>query len=125
MNSLSAKKIEGLNKTNALRNHSNSTPIISKLLISIIVDKYFIDQTGSFIYDIFMKRLIIANWKMNGSLHLIREFHSIQRKQGATIVVCPPSCYLSLLQSAPVSLVRRIVTMKLMVPLLGKSAPLS
>jgi triosephosphate isomerase (TIM) len=104
MNSLSAKKIEGLNETSALRNHSNSTPIISKILISIIVDKNFIDQTGSFIYHVFMKRLIIANWKMNGSLHLIHEFHSIQGKQGTTLVVCPPSCYLSLLQSAPVSL---------------------
>jgi triosephosphate isomerase len=62
------------------------------------------DQAASFIYHIFMNRLIIANWKMNGSFQLIHEFQSIQRKLGTTIVVCPPSCYLSLFKSLPFSL---------------------
>lgn len=63
--------------------------------------KNFIDHIDSFRYHIVMKRIIIANWKMNGSLKLIREFHSIQPNPHTDIVVCPPACYLSHLKTAP------------------------
>jgi triosephosphate isomerase (TIM) len=49
------------------------------------------------LYDGVMKRLIVANWKMNGSIALIQEFQSIQLS--ANIIVCPPSCYLSLVNT--------------------------
>jgi triosephosphate isomerase len=43
-----------------------------------------------------MKRLIIANWKMNGSIQLIQEFRSLKKADGITAVICPPACYLPL-----------------------------
>lgn len=54
------------------------------------------DHREAFIYHILMKRLIIANWKMNGSIDLIQEFRSIKEVPGTTVVICPPSCYLPL-----------------------------
>lgn len=55
-------------------------------------------------HDGVMKRLIVANWKMNGSIGLIEEFQSIQSKSNATIVICPPACYLSFWKSSNISL---------------------
>ncbi|QOL19973.1 triose-phosphate isomerase [Candidatus Bodocaedibacter vickermanii] len=43
-----------------------------------------------------MKRLIIANWKMNGSIHLIQEFRSLKKIPGTEAIICPPACYLPL-----------------------------
>ncbi|MDP3935960.1 MAG: triose-phosphate isomerase [Alphaproteobacteria bacterium] len=44
-----------------------------------------------------MKRLIIANWKMNGSKQLIQEFRSLKDAFGTVAVICPPACFLPLL----------------------------
>jgi triosephosphate isomerase len=43
-----------------------------------------------------MKRLIVANWKMNGSIQLIQNFRSLKEAPGTTAVICPPACYLPL-----------------------------
>ncbi len=51
-----------------------------------------------------MKRLIIANWKMNGSIHLIQEFRSLKEVAGTIAVICPPSCYLPLLADTSIML---------------------
>lgn len=51
-----------------------------------------------------MKRLIIANWKMNGSIQLIQEFRSLKQSEGTVAVICPPACYLSLFSNTLVKL---------------------
>lgn len=45
-----------------------------------------------------MERLVVANWKMNGSIKLVQEFHSLQNNPKTTTIICPPSCYLPLLK---------------------------
>lgn len=55
-------------------------------------------------YDGVMKRLIVANWKMNGSYQLIQEFQSIKNSSGTKVIVCPPSCYLPLFRNPSVIL---------------------
>lgn len=51
-----------------------------------------------------MNYLVVANWKMNGSLKLIHEFHSSHPRNGVDTIICPPSCYLPLLASSPIIL---------------------
>lgn len=52
-------------------------------------------------YDGVMKRLIVANWKMNGSIQLIQDFLSIDANLNETqVVICPPACYLPLLKTS-------------------------
>lgn len=43
-----------------------------------------------------MKRLVVANWKMNGSIQLVHDFQALQNNPKATTIICPPSCYLPL-----------------------------
>lgn len=62
------------------------------------------DHFISFIYHIRMKRLIIANWKMNGSKQLIQEFRSLKKTQGTEAVICPPACYLPLFSDTSIVL---------------------
>lgn len=48
-----------------------------------------------------MKRLIVANWKMNGSIQLVQELKSTSLS--ANVIVCPPACYLPLINSFVIS----------------------
>jgi triosephosphate isomerase len=51
-----------------------------------------------------MNRIIVANWKMNGSINLIQEFQCLIHRLGTTVVICPPACYLPLCFSIPAML---------------------
>jgi triosephosphate isomerase len=49
-----------------------------------------------------MKKIIVANWKMNGSIHFMKEFISFLlptlAQQGNLVTICPPFPLLGLLQ---------------------------
>lgn len=51
-----------------------------------------------------MKRLVVANWKMNGSINLIHDFQFLQNNPKTTTIVCPPSCYLPLFKPSTFAL---------------------
>ena len=51
------------------------------------------------------KPLVAGNWKMNGSKSLVTEFiNTLRVPSNVEVVVCPPSCYLSLCDNASFSL---------------------
>lgn len=51
-----------------------------------------------------MKNIVVANWKMNGSLELIRDIQRLHPRNGVDVIVCPPACYLPILRASSITI---------------------
>lgn len=43
-----------------------------------------------------MKRFVVGNWKMNGSIQQIHEFNQLSPRHNVISVICPPACFIPL-----------------------------
>lgn len=46
-----------------------------------------------------MKKIVVANWKMNGDVDLVKRFNQADFPTSVNTIICPPSYYIPLLHS--------------------------